>query len=144
MKPFGDAEFHTAMHRPAPRVAELAYLQACLGDAAQLLLQSQPLVGTVFTEQGPMEVTDAIAAFDVGTVVYRFGTWVVTDDGIACLTRHYPLTRARLKEHEDWAGHVAEQTWANLWDLVRALVVAQQSGARQQGSGPYGDDAHSS
>ena len=125
-------------------MAELAYLQATLSDAGQLLAQSQPLLGAVFTEQGPMEVTDAMVAFDVGTVVYRFGTWVVTDDGVACLTRHYPLTRARLQEHEDWARHLAEQPWANLWDLLRALVVAEQGGWRSREPGPFGDEAHPS
>lgn len=144
MKRYGDADFHAAMQRTDPRTAELGYLQACLRDAARLLEQSQPLIGTVLTERGPMEVVDAIAAFDVGTVRYRFGTWAVTEDGIACLVRHYPLTRSRLQENEDWAMHLAEQTWANLWDLVRALVVAEQSEPRRQDHGPYGDDAHPS
>ena len=144
MRPYGGADFQSAMHGQDPRMAELAYLQATLTDAGRLLEQSQPLVGTVFTEQGPMDVVDAMAAFAVDRVVYRFGTWVVTDDGIACLTRHYPLTRARLQEHENWASHLAEQSWANLWDLVRAMVVAEQSVWRTREQGPFGDEAHPS
>ena len=144
MRPYGGADFQSAMHGLAPRMEELAFLQAALGDAGQLLPQSQPLVGLVFTERGPMEVAEAMAAFEVGKVVYRFGTWVVTDDGVACLTRHYPLTRARLEEREHWASHLAEQTWANLWDLVRALAVAEKSIARSHEPGPFGDEAHPS
>lgn len=144
MRPYGGADFQSAMHGLEPRMVELAYLQATLRDAEQLLAQSQPLTGTIFTEQGPLEVADAMAAFGVGQVVYRFGTWVVTDDGVACLTRHYPLTRARLEEHEDWASHLAEQTWANLWDLVRALVVAEQRVWRSREKGPFGDESHPS
>ena len=144
MKPFGSADFQSAMHGLEPRLAELAYLRACVADAADLLIQSQPLIGTVFTEQGPMEVPEAMAAFGVDSVIYRFGTWVVTDDGIACLTRHFALTRSRLHEHEDWASHLAEQTWANLWDLVRALFVADQIPGHAKENGPYGSPAHPS
>ncbi len=130
------AAFHAGMHPRAPRMAELAYLQAHLPPATTLLAQSQPLVGTVFTEQGPMDVAAAIAAFDVGPVRYRFGTWVVTDDGIACLVHHYPLTHARLQEAQDWASHLAEQPWANLWDVLRALAVARQAGTPHLRQGP--------
>ncbi len=144
MKPYTAADFQSAMQGPDPRMEELAYLQACLGSAAELLVQSQPLAGTVLTEQGPMEVADAVTAFDVGTVMYRFGTWVVTEDGMACLARHYPLTRAHHEERDDWASHLAEQTWANLWDLVRALVVAEQRVWRNREQGPFGDEAHPS
>lgn len=86
-----------------------------------------------------MQVTDALAAFNVGPVIYRFGTWAVTEDGIACLVHHYPLTQARLRESQDWASHLAEQEWVNLWDLLRALVVASQGGSRRQQEGPQGD-----
>ena len=144
MKPYTATDFQSAMQGPDPRMAELAYLQARLRNAAELLVQSQPLEGTVLTEQGPMDVVDAMVAFDVGTVVYRFGTWVVTEDGIACLVRHYPLTRERLQEHQNWASHLAEQTWVSLWDLVRALAVTGHIHSRRQEHGPYGDGAHPS
>ena len=143
MKPYTAADFQSAMQGPDPRMAELAYLQERLGPAAELLAQSQPLAGTVFTEQGPMEVADAIAAFAVGTVVYRFGTWVVTEEGVACLVHHYPLVHARLAEQQDWASHLAEQPWVNLWDVLRALAVARQSGHRQHHE-PHGDGAYPS
>ena len=144
MKPFTAADFQSAMHGPDPRTEELAYLQARLGPAAGLLAQSQPLAGTVLTEQGPMGVAEAIATFDVGKVMYRFGTWVVTEEGVACLAHHFPLTYARLRENQDWASHLAEQSWVSLWDALRALAVAQQTEPRRQGDGPYGDGAHPS
>jgi hypothetical protein len=144
MKPYTAADFQFAMQGPDPRMEELAYLQARLGSPVEFLQQSQPLVGLVLTEQGPMEVADAIVAFDVGSVVYRFGAWVVTEDGIACLAHHYPLTRARLQEHQDWGSHLAMHAWVNLWDLVRALAVARRLWAGREDSGPYGDGAHPS
>ena len=144
MKRYTAADFQAAMHGPDPRMEELAYLQAWLGHSTSLLAQSQPLVGTVLTEQGPMEVADAIAAFDVGTVLYRFGTWVVTEDGVACLVHHYPLTHARLQEHQDWASLLAQHPWVNLWDALRALSVARHTGSRRQHDGPHSDGAHPS
>jgi|GEM_PF-4204883 len=123
---------------------ELAYLQARLEPANTLLVQAQPLTGTVFTDQGPMEVSEAIVAFEVGTVLYRFGTWVVTEDGIGCLVHHYPLTNARLHEHQDWASHLAEQGWVNLWDFLRALMVASHLQTRGPHDGSQGDAARPS
>ncbi len=142
MKPYTAADFQAAMQGPDPRMAELAYLRARLGPPAELLAQSLPPEGTILTEQGPMDVADAMAAFGVDHVIYRFGTWVVTGDGIACLVHHYPLTQARLREHQDWASHLAEHAWVNLWDLVRALAVAHELGSRRDDPGPYGDGAH--
>ncbi len=144
MKPYTAADFHADMHGPDPRMEELAFLQARLGPASALLAQSQPLTGTLFTEQGPMEVVNAAAAFGVGSVVYRFGTWVVTQDGVACLVHHYPLTHARLQEPEDWARHLAEQPWVNLWDALRALAVVEQMGQHREQGGPHGDGAYPS
>jgi hypothetical protein len=144
MKPYTAADFQSAMQGPDPRREELIYLQERLGPAAGLLGQSQPLVGMVLTEQGPMEVSEALATFEVGTVVYRFGTWVVTEDGVACLVHHYPLTDARLRENQDWASHLAEQQWVNLWDALRALAVAQHAAGHGHYGGPYGDAGHPS
>ncbi len=144
MKQYTAADFQAAMHGPDPRADELAYLHARLGPAAALIAQSQPLTGTIFTDQGPMEAVDAAAAFNVGRVLYRFGTWVVTDDGIACLAHHFPLSHARLEEHQDWASHLAEQPWVNLWDLLRAMAVERHMGPHQRQGGPQGDGAHPS
>ena len=144
MKPYTAADFHTAMHGIEPRMEELAYLQARLASASVLLAQAQPLTGTVYTERGPMEIAEALVAFNVGTVTHRFGTWVVTEDGIACLVHHYPLTSARLHEQQDWASHLAEQSWVNLWDFLRALTVASNAKTREQQDGSRGDTAQPS
>jgi hypothetical protein len=143
MKAYSAEDFRAELEGPDPRAEELAYLQARLGSATALLAQSQPLAGVLFTERGSMEVADAMAAFGVEGVRYRFGTWVVTDDGVACLVHHFPLTHARLQEPEDWAAYLAEQSWVNLWDLVRALAVARHLSPRPR-QGPQGDGAHPS
>ncbi|HEX6289417.1 MAG TPA: hypothetical protein VFZ66_09520 [Herpetosiphonaceae bacterium] len=144
MSDYTATDFQTDMRGPDPRMIEVRYLQAHLEPIDALLAQSQPLSGTVLTEQGPMEVPEAITAFDVGTVVYRFGTWVVTGNGIACLVHHYPLSDARLREQQDWVSYLAEQGWVNLWDLLRALTVARHIQSHREQSGPYGEGTHPS
>lgn len=56
MKPHTAADFQTDMRGADPRMIELAYLQAHLDPIDDVLVQSQPLAGIIFTEQGPMEV----------------------------------------------------------------------------------------
>ena len=138
------ADFQSALHGPEPRMEELAYLQALLGPAEALLLQSQSMTGIVYTEHGPLEVVEAAVVFGVDKVVYRFGTWVVTEDGVACLVHQYPLTRARLSEQQDWASHLAEQSWVNLWDLLRALVVERHVRSQTKHHESSGDGPHPS
>lgn len=100
-----------------------------------MLAEAQPVTGTIFTDRGPMDVSEVLVAFEVGAVVYRFGTCVVTEDGIACRAHHYPLTIARLHEQQDWASHLAEQAWVNVCDVLRALTVAAHIGQRVQQNG---------
>ena len=137
------ADFQSDMQGPSPRTEELAYLQARLGPVEELLRQSQTLEGIVFTERGAMDVEAALEAFDVGPVRYRFGTWVVTDSGIACLVRHYPIAEEHLAGDHDWASLLAEQDWPNLWDLLRTLAVARHS-ARPQTSDRHGGASYPS
>lgn len=136
------ADFQSALHGPGSRMEELAYLQALLGPAEALLSQNQPMAGIVYTERGPMDVLDAMGVFGIDNVMYRFGTWVVTNDGVACLVHHYPLTRARLSEEQNWPSHLAEQSWVSLWDLLRALLVEQHVRSRTKHHETSGDGTH--
>lgn len=144
MKDYSAANYQAAMDSSDPRMEELDYLQARLGPASDLLPQSQPLTGSIMTEQGPMEVADALDLFVGCEVLYRFGTWVVTEEGVGCLVHRYPLSYARLHEQQDWERHLAEQSWANLWDALRALTVARHISRHSKPEGPHGDAAHPS
>ena len=144
MRRYTATDFQAAMYGPDPRSVELAYLQSRLGPQSVLLAQSQPLSGDVFTEQGVMRVSDAITAFDVGVVLYRFGTWVVTEHGIACLVHHYPVTQAQIQQRDDIVRQLAEQSWVNLWDLLRALAVATHHASASTPDGGQGNETHPS
>jgi hypothetical protein len=144
MKSYTATDFQSAMQGPDPRLEELTSLRRWIGSPAEILAQSQSLIGTVLTERGLMDIEDALVTFGVSLVVYRFGTWVVTEDGIACLAHHYPLTQARLHEQQDWVSHLAEHPWVNLWDLLRALTIAQHLRVHREDNGASGDGAHPS
>ena len=113
MNAYTAADFQAALQPADPRLVDLAYLQAHRAPAPALLAQSQPMDGTLFTEQGPRTVVDAIGAVAVGPVRYWLGTWVVTDDGIACLVHRSPLTHARLVE---------AQTVPAIWPSCRGSI----------------------
>lgn len=144
MKRYTASDFQAAMHGQDPRRAELAHLEACIGPPAGLLAQSQPSTGMVLTEQGPMDVVDALQTLAIGKVVYRFGTWAVTEGRIACLVHAFPLSHAQLQENPDWPSHLAEQPWVNLWDALRALRVAIHVRAQRPPDGSQGDAARPS
>jgi hypothetical protein len=92
----------------------------------------------------PHPITHTAAAVAVGPVRYRFGTWVVTDDGIACLVHRYPLSHARRAQAQDWPRHLPELPWVNVWDLLRAVAVVQAVGPHPPRPGPQGEAAHPS
>jgi len=62
------ADVQAAIQFPDPRMVELAYLQAHLAPATAVRAQRQLMDGTLFTEQGPRLVEDAISAVAVGPV----------------------------------------------------------------------------
>lgn len=144
MRRYTAMDFQAAMYGPDPRSIELAYLQSRLGPTTVLLAQHQSLAGTVFTEQGAMRVTDAITAYEVGSVLYRFGTWAVTEQGVACLVHRYSITQAQIQQHDDIVRQLAEQSWVNLWDLLRALAVARHAESASPRGGEQGNETHPS
>lgn len=144
MRRYTAMDFQAEMYGPNPRTIELAHLESRLGPTAALLAQSQSLVGTIFTEQGAMRIADAITAFGVGTVLYRFGTWAVTEQGIACLVHHYPIPQAQIQQQNEIARQMAEQSWVNLWDLLRALTVARHRESSSVDDEGQGNESHPS
>lgn len=144
MRRYTATDFQTAMYGPDPRTVELVYLQSRLEPPAVLLAQSQSLIGTVFTEHGAMRVSEAITAFEVGSVLYRFGTWAVTEHGVACLVHPTSLTQAQIQQRDEIVRQLAEQSWVNLWDLLRALAVARHIESLPPQSGGQGNETHPS
>jgi len=73
---------------------------------------------------GPaLTLAEACAAFDVGTVVERHGTWAVTDWGLASLQTSYHIPAERLHT-SDWCDHMAEKRWVVAADFRAAYAAA--------------------
>jgi len=82
---------------------------------------------------------DAQGQFDLHPVIQRFGDWAVTEYGIECTVRYYPIARKRIGE-PDWVSHVRQKGWdwrglRDAIDFVRsgsALTAPSPCASRQQ------------
>ena len=80
---------------------------------------------TVITIHGEeISVKEAMKRFGVDSIIKRFGAWVVTDYGIECLARSYPIELHRVEEN-DWLSHMREKRWVNMEDFTMAFVYAE-------------------
>jgi hypothetical protein len=80
----------------------------------------------------PITFEEAVEKFEIGRIVKRFGTWVVTDYGMECLVHYYPIEKGRLPEWY-WRRHMAAKRWVNLVDFEQAYVFALDYHARRPG-----------
>lgn len=71
-----------------------------------------------------VSVEDARRINDVDPILERFGTWVVTEYGLECLTVHYAVEKRRLRE-TDWLDHMIHKTWVVAYDFSDALTAAR-------------------
>ena len=69
-----------------------------------------------------LEVLDE-AGCRPGQILWRFGDWAVTDDGVECLSHPYFIEKGGLGE--DWEDHLAGKTWPNMPDVCKALGRAR-------------------
>lgn len=72
-----------------------------------------------------VSVDEACRINEVDPILERCGTWVVTDYGVECLTTHYPIEKARLRE-KDWLDHMIHKTWVVAYDFSDALDAARE------------------
>ena len=76
------------------------------------------------TNFGDLTYEEALEVFQVGTVVRRFGTWVVTDWGLAALVTDYQIVAPGHIVAMDWREHMSRKTWCNVADFNAAYAFA--------------------
>lgn len=92
--------------------------------------------GPVTTVHGrTISLEEARRIFEVDPIIRRFGTWAVTEYGVECLTTHYAIEKARLKE-PDWLRHLIGKTWTVAADVSDALDFAREHFARPKAIQP--------
>jgi hypothetical protein len=57
-------------------------------------------------------------------ILYREGDWILTTEGIDCLTHNYWIEKARFGE-KDWSEHMREKNWVNQSDFANILSVGR-------------------
>lgn len=57
-------------------------------------------------------------------IIYRFGQFAITDDGIECLVTAYSINKTRLSE-QDWIKHMEEKSWVNMADFKKTIYQAE-------------------
>lgn len=77
-----------------------------------------------------VSLDEAVQIGEIDPIIKRFGTWAVTEYGVECLTTHYAIPKARLKE-EDWHKHMIGKTWTVAEDVCEALDFARQYFSRK-------------
>jgi hypothetical protein len=70
----------------------------------------------------------AARAYDLHPVIKQFGTWAVTEYGLECLARYYPIAMEQLYEDgaEGWPLHMAGKKWVEMCDVLEALYWARK------------------
>jgi len=72
--------------------------------------------GTVKVKEIDTNIVDIATELGLGTILKRFGDWVVTTDGIECLTREYSIPRNEIEE-ENWVEKLNDTWWVNHGDF---------------------------
>lgn len=80
--------------------------------------------GTVTFNGNEKTIIEVATYRELSPILRKYGEWVVTKDGVECLTRNYVIQRERLDE-QDWHDHMSEKPWVNIDDFENALATAQ-------------------
>ena len=71
-----------------------------------------------------LSIVEIATARELPPILKRYGDWVVTTQGIECLTVNYPIGKGRLEE-TDWFEHMGEKSWVNMNDFRDAFYAAE-------------------
>jgi len=76
--------------------------------------------------QGDTEKTiiDVATELEINTILKRFGDWVVTTNGIECLSKNYTISKEKLDD-QDWIDTVGNLYWVNESDFVLTYFSAK-------------------
>jgi hypothetical protein len=84
----------------------------------------EPYDGRITVQNRDYSIAELATARELPPILKRFGDWVITPEGIDCLTTQYFVAKDRFDE-SDWIPHMQEKTWVNMGDFTNALRVGQ-------------------
>jgi len=76
----------------------------------------EPYSGTVKIGDTENTIIDMATKLGLNTILKRFGDWVITTNGIDCLTKSCSITAKEIEE-ENWVDKLADEWWVNSGDF---------------------------
>ena len=76
----------------------------------------EPYSGTIKIADIENTIVDIATELGLNTILKRFGDWVITTEGIDCLTKSYSLSIDQIEE-ENWADKLKDEWWINSGDF---------------------------
>lgn len=71
-----------------------------------------------------VSIVELATQMELDTILKRFGDWVITTEGIDCLTKSYFIPKDKLDE-ENWLDDLSERFWVNKGDFELAFYSAK-------------------
>jgi len=76
----------------------------------------EPYNGTIKIGDIENTIVDIATKLELNTILKRFGDWVITTQGIDCLTKSCSITTGQLDE-ENWVDKLSNEWWVNSGDF---------------------------
>ncbi len=84
----------------------------------------QPYEGKIEMNGKEYSIAERATAMELPPILYRCEDWVLTTEGIDCLTHRYWIAKNRFDE-SDWVEHMREKTWVKEDDFITVLHTGQ-------------------
>lgn len=76
----------------------------------------EPYTGTVKIGDNENTIVSIATELGLDTIIKRFGDWVITTQGIDCLTKSCSITTSQIEE-ENWVDKFKDEWWVNNGDF---------------------------
>lgn len=76
----------------------------------------EPYTGTVKIGENENTIVDIATELELDTILKRFGDWVITTQGINCLTKSCSITTSQIEE-KNWVDILKDEWWVNNGDF---------------------------
>ena len=80
--------------------------------------------GNVTINEKTMTIIEVATLKELPPIFRRYGDWVITPEGLDCLTTDYKVEKDRINE-PDWINHMSAKSWVNMDDFRRTLSTAK-------------------
>jgi hypothetical protein len=76
----------------------------------------EPYAGTVKIGDTENTIIAVATELELNTIIKRFGDWVITTNGIDCLTKDCSIKTSQIDE-ENWVTKLSDEWWVNSGDF---------------------------